>query len=78
MSKLKFKLNRKGVRQLLQSQEAQTVVTEYANKIKDRCGDGYASDIFLGKKRAIASVWAESSSAKKNNKANNTLLKAVR
>ena len=41
MSKLKFKLNRAGVGKLLKSKEAAEVCGDFANDIKNRCGDGY-------------------------------------
>lgn len=78
MSKLKFKLNRKGVRKLLKSEEVQTVIAEQAERVKRRCGKGFSSDMFIGKRRAIASVWPKSPAAKRRNKRHNTLLKAVR
>ena len=73
-----FKLNRSGVRQLMQSQEMQAVLREKASKIAARCGDGYEQDIMVGKNRANAQVWAETSQAKRDNSKNNTILKAVR
>ena len=78
MSKNKFKLNRSGVRELMQSKEMQKVLKEKANGIKARCGDGYAQDIRVGKNRANAMVWAETSEAKADNSENNTILKAVK
>lgn len=76
--KAEFKLNRAGVRALMQSQEMQNVLQKSASAIKDRCGDGYEQDIRVGKNRANAMVWAESSKAKRDNADNNTILKAVR
>ena len=78
MSKSKFKLNRAGVKELMKSQEMQKVLKEKANGIKARCGDGYEQDMQVGKNRANAMVWAETSSAKSDNSENNTILKAVR
>ena len=78
MSKMKFKLNRSGVAQLMKSAEMQAVLKEKASAIKNRCGDGYEQDIFVGKNRANAMVSAESFKARKDNSKNNTILKAVR
>ncbi|HEM2777305.1 TPA: hypothetical protein ACGOSD_001394 [Streptococcus suis] len=78
MSKMRFKLNRAGVRELLKSPEMQAVLTDKANGIRNRAGDGYASDIYVGKTRANAMVYADSIKAKRDNKKNNTLLKAVK
>lgn len=78
MSKMHFKLNRAGVRELLKSPEMQAVLTDKANGIRNRAGDGYESDIYVGKTRANAMVYADSFQAKRDNKKHNTLLKAVK
>lgn len=73
-----FKLNRKGVRELMQSQEMQAVLQEKASQITARCGDGYEHNVMVGKNRANAMVRAATSKAKRDNMDNNTILKAVR
>lgn len=78
MSKLKFKLNRKGVAELMKSKEMQEVLREYATNIKNRCGEGYEQDMYIGKNRANAMVSAITYQAKSDNLKNNTILKAVR
>lgn len=78
MSKVKFELNRKGVADLMKSSEMQSVLKEYATNIKNRCGDGYEQDIYVGKNRANAMVSATTYQAKRDNMKNNTILKAVR
>lgn len=77
MSKFVFKLNRSGVAELMKSQAMQDVLSEHAKTIKERAGDGYEQDIYIGKNRANAMVKAESFKARKDNSENNTLLKAV-
>lgn len=77
MSKVRFKLNRSGVRELLQSQEAMAVVTDYANAVCGRAGAGYEVTSMTGRTRVNASVKAESVEARKDNYENNTLLKAL-
>lgn len=77
MSKFVFKLNRSGVAELMKSQAMQDVLSEHAKTIKDRAGDGYEQDIYIGKNRANAMVKTESFKARKDNSENNTLLKAV-
>lgn len=74
----KIKLNRAGVRQLLKGPEMQKILSEKASGIMERAGNGYKQDIYVGKTRANAMVWASSAKAKRDNKKNNTLLKAVR
>lgn len=76
MSKVKFKLNRAGVRALLKSQEAMNVVTGYAYSIRSRCGEGYEVTYMTGKSRVNASVAAMTPEARRDNYNNNTLLKA--
>lgn len=78
MSKVKFKLNRSGVAELMRSSAMQAVLREYATGISNRCGDGYTQDIYIGKNRANAMVSAETYEAKRDNLENNTILKAVR
>lgn len=78
MAKNKFKLNYSGVGQLLKSAEMQSVLTEKATAIKNRAGEGYKQDIYVGKTRANAMVYADTYKAKRDNMKNNTLLKAVR
>ena len=78
MSKMQFKLNSSGVSSLLKSAEMQSVLEKRASAIKNRCGEGYEQDIFVGKNRANAMVSAESLKARKDNSKNNTILKAVR
>ena len=78
MAKMKFKLNSDGVRKLLKSQEMQSVLNEKATGIKNRCGEGYTQDVYVGKNRANAMVKAETYQAKRDNLKNNTILKAVR
>lgn len=77
MAKNKFKLNYSGVGQLLKSAEMQGVLTEKATAIKNRAGEGYAQDVYVGKTRVNAMVYADSYKAKRDNMKNNTLLKAV-
>ena len=78
MAKTKFKLNHAGVGQLLKSSEMQGVLQEKATSIRNRAGEGYAQDTYVGKNRANAMVYADSYQAKRDNMKNNTLLKAVR
>lgn len=78
MSKVRFKLDRAGVRELMQSSEAQNVCMEYATQILNRCpsGLGYEVSSMVGATRANASVFAATPEARRDNYENNTLLKA--
>ena len=76
MSKVKFKLNPAGVRELLKSREAMAVCRQYADAIQARAGDGYEVTEYVGKNRVNASVYAATVEARQDNYQNNTLLKA--
>jgi len=77
MSRVKFELNRAGVRDLLRSPEAAGVCKSYAVAVRGRAGDGYEVTTYTGRNRANASVHAETHEARKDNYENNTLLKAL-
>ncbi len=79
MSKVKIKLNRKGVKELLNCKEIEEYCEQIANNIATRAGEGYAA----GKphhtgQRVAVNVYAKSREAKEDNLNNNTLQKAVR
>ena len=76
MSKVDFKLNGAGVRELLRSQGALNVCKEQADRIRSKAGDGYEVTTYVGKTRVNASVHAATYEARKDNYENNTLLKA--
>ena len=77
MSKFKFELNQTGVRALMQSPEMQSILKDKAGNAVNRLGSGYDSDIFVGKNRANAMVYADSFKARLENSRENTILKAV-
>lgn len=62
----------------MKSPEMQAILQDHASAIRNRCGSGYKQDIYVGRNRANASVIAKSAKAKRDNKKNNTILKAVR
>lgn len=77
MSKPKIELNNSAIRDLLRGEDVQNALSSRANLIKSKLGEGYETDIYVGKNRANASIRAESKEAKRDNKKNNTLLKAM-
>ena len=77
MSKVKFKLNRAGVRELMKSKGMLGICTEHADAVQSRAGEGYEVTTYIGKNRANASVMAATYKARKDNLKNNTLLKAL-
>ncbi|WP_170924756.1 hypothetical protein [Candidatus Enterococcus clewellii] len=62
----------------MKSEAMQKVLSDKATGIRNRCGDGYEQDIYVGQNRANAMVSAETYRAKRDNMKNNTILKAVR
>ena len=78
MSKTKFKLNRKGVRELLKSEGMAGICREHAEAISRRCGEGYEVSAYTGKTRVNASVYAATCEAIRDNLENNTLGKMMR
>lgn len=77
MAKVKFELNREGVRELLRSKEMMDVCQEYANNALGKLGDGYEVTTHTGSNRVNAQVAAVTYAAKKENLSDNTIIKAV-
>ncbi len=77
MSKVRIELNSAGIRELLRSDEMQELLGEQAAEIAGRCGAGYSSDTYLTGGRAVASAFAESPEAIRDNLDNNTLLRSL-
>lgn len=77
MSKVKFDLNRSGVRDLMRSNEMMAICVNHANQVQTRAGDGYEVSTFTGMNRVNASVITATYEARKDNLENNTLLKAL-
>lgn len=73
----KIVLNSKGIRDLLKSHEVKECITEEAEKIKGRCGNGYATDTKYMSTRVISSVFTETEDALQDNYDHNSLLKAM-
>lgn len=78
MAKKGFELNSAGVRELLKSEAMQNLLKSKADAAVNACGPGYDSDIYVGKNRANAAVFASTFLARRDNMKNNTILKAVR
>ena len=77
MNKVRFKLNRAGVRELLRSPEMQSVLSGYASVVRDRAGEGYEASTSVGSNRAYSTVYAETYEAAVDAFDHNTLLKAI-
>lgn len=77
-NKLKFQLNRAGVRELMRSEEMQKILEGYASDIRGRCGEDFEQDLRVGKNRANAMVYTNTIRGKRRNLRDNTLLKALK
>jgi len=77
MAKVKFELNRAGVRDLMLSPAMETGLEGLAGGILARLGEGYGTNTYHGKNRVNVEVAAETVHAKRENAKNNTILKAV-
>ena len=51
-----FKLNGRGVAEVMKSSAMQSLLKEKARTIQQRCGDGYEQDLHIGRNRANAMV----------------------
>lgn len=78
MSNFRFELNYGGVRNLLKSDSMKDMLTEKAEEIQSRCGEGYGSHVMYRQTRLVGAVFTDTPEALKDNFENNTLLKAVR
>ena len=63
---------------VLKADFMEEAIRKEAETIRNRCGDGYAAAVSVGEKRTIGRVYPETREAKRDNYANNTLLKAVK
>lgn len=83
MSSIKFKLDKKGVKELLKSQEMENIIEKAAEE-KARQADamggvtGYEAATHKGKNRVYANVFPNSKDAFFDNLENNTLEKVIR
>ena len=75
-----FKLDRKGVRELLTSAEMANVIREYSDHVLSNAGGasaGYGMNVQTGH-RAVGRVYCRDEAGYADNSENNTLLKALR
>ena len=76
MSNFQFVRSDAGVRELMQSQEMQDVLVDFAQQVAEKAGDGY--DVYIGINRANVSVRTATEEAMADNLDHNTLEKAIR
>lgn len=75
--KIKFELDRNGVKALLKSDEMEDICKGYADKALTRLGNGYSVSTYKGRNRTNASVMADTVEARQENAKSNSILKAV-
>lgn len=78
MSKMKFVLNRSGVRSLMKSDEMQAALEKEAYRARSNLGEGYSVTTRKGKNRSNAEIAATTQAARRENIENNTILKALK
>ena len=74
----KFVLDKKGVGELLRSEDIQSVLNEYGQQVQSNTGNtkGYQTQVSVGKVRANVVIRCINTASIKDNLENNTLLKA--
>ena len=80
MSKVEFKLNRAGVRELLKSSEMRAIIDNHTSRVLNAAGGagkGYEANVRDGQNRIVSTVRADTIQAKRSNAKHNTLLKAL-
>lgn len=78
MSKVKFKLNKAGVRALMKSAEMKQICMDYAVRMQQAAGPGYEAEERNYPERSGAAVYPGDSTAYYDNLENNTLEKVRR
>lgn len=77
-SRVKIKLNKAGVRELLRSSEAQQICMEEASRIQSNAGEGFEVGERNYPERKGAAVYPATDKAYYHNLKHNTLLKAMK
>lgn len=78
MSKVRVKLNKAGVRELLKSQEIAGECMEHAKQIQGRAGKHYAAEIRRYPERTGAAVYPSDPAGYYDNLRNNTLVRSMK
>jgi hypothetical protein len=78
MAKVKFVLDRAGVRELLLSSEMEAVIQEHVDRVQHNCGSEYEGSVKKGKNRVQGRVETATEHAYYSNLNNNTLLKGLK
>lgn len=76
MSKIKVKLNYKGIKELLKGDAMRNCLDEYADRVMKQLDDGYEIE-HRTTDRSVVAIGATTAKARAQNSKNNTLLKAL-
>lgn len=76
-TRTKVELDHEGMRAFLRSDEMQAAMIRMTEQVRYRVGKGYKRSAYRGKGRVNVSLRASSKQAVRDNKKNNTLLKAI-
>lgn len=77
MTQVQFKLNHKGVGELLKSEEMMKICKGAADAAASNLGDGYEVTTYVGPSRVNASIKAVTREAIQENLESNSILKAL-
>ena len=78
MSNIRIELNSAGIREMLKSSEMEALLGEIAGEVAGRAGTGYEHDTHMMPGRVVASAYASTSEAYRDNLNNNTLLRSLK
>lgn len=74
---VRYKPNHEGLRQVLASPQAASLVSNHAERIAAQCGDGFVVSQRMGRTRQRAIVYADTWSAKHRDHRENVLVRVL-
>lgn len=77
MARIRYVRDRSGLLEVLASPQAAALVSEHAERIAARAGDGFVVSQQMGARRQRAIVYADTWSAKHRNRRDNTLVRVL-
>ena len=77
MAKVRFELNREGVRELLKSSEMENILDDYASAVVNNAGEGFKKEFYSGTNRNSYTIVPGNADAHFKNIRENTLIKAL-
>ncbi|MDO5776296.1 MAG: hypothetical protein Q4P22_06715 [Eubacteriales bacterium] len=78
MGDIKIELNEAGIRELLKSEEMQSILNEHADNALGRLGNGYEKETRIGSRRAKVMILATSARTFYKHMETNEVLKSLR